>query len=203
MRSAPRSRCPRSCRCFVKGLNPDGISYLSIAQKYLDGDFKDAVNAYWGPLYSWLMMPLLASGLSPTLVADLLGVVLGGLAAFATWRLASALGLRGPLKTAVLAALIPLFVLTAHQAVSPDLLLTCVLLLYLQVMADETNRGRRRAAVAAGALGGLAYWSKAYGFYFFLVHFTAVAVVDLLLARGVPASQGPGLLRDSPSRSSP
>ncbi len=32
----------------------DGISYLEIARKYADGDWKGAVNAYWSPLYSWI-----------------------------------------------------------------------------------------------------------------------------------------------------
>lgn len=33
----------------------DGISYLEIARKYADGDWKGAVNAYWSPLYSWIL----------------------------------------------------------------------------------------------------------------------------------------------------
>ncbi len=33
----------------------DGISYLEIAAKYRAGDWKGAVNAYWSPLYSWIL----------------------------------------------------------------------------------------------------------------------------------------------------
>jgi hypothetical protein len=36
-------------------MNPDGISYLDIARAYLAGDIGTALNAYWGPLYSWLL----------------------------------------------------------------------------------------------------------------------------------------------------
>lgn len=35
-------------------LNPDGNSYLDIASAYLKGDWRNAINAYWSPLFSWL-----------------------------------------------------------------------------------------------------------------------------------------------------
>ena len=33
----------------------DGISYLEIARQYASGDWHGALNAYWSPLYSWLV----------------------------------------------------------------------------------------------------------------------------------------------------
>ncbi len=36
-------------------MNPDGISYLDIADAYWRGEWREAVNAYWSPLYSWLL----------------------------------------------------------------------------------------------------------------------------------------------------
>lgn len=33
----------------------DGISYIEIASAYLAGDFHNAINSYWSPLYSWLI----------------------------------------------------------------------------------------------------------------------------------------------------
>jgi len=35
--------------------NSDAMSYLDIAEAYLHGDWHSAVNAYWSPLYSWLL----------------------------------------------------------------------------------------------------------------------------------------------------
>lgn len=34
----------------------DGISYIEIAKAYLRGDWSIAINSYWSPLYSWLLM---------------------------------------------------------------------------------------------------------------------------------------------------
>ena len=36
-------------------INPDAISYLDVASAYARGDFANAVNSYWSPLYSWLL----------------------------------------------------------------------------------------------------------------------------------------------------
>jgi hypothetical protein len=36
-------------------MDADGISYLDIGDAYFRGDWKMAINAYWSPLYSWLL----------------------------------------------------------------------------------------------------------------------------------------------------
>ena len=36
-------------------ISPDGNNYLDIAAAYLRGDFAHAINAYWSPMYSWLL----------------------------------------------------------------------------------------------------------------------------------------------------
>src|SRR6202007_841260 len=36
-------------------MNPDGIQYLDNASLYARGDFRNALNAQWSPLYPWLI----------------------------------------------------------------------------------------------------------------------------------------------------
>jgi hypothetical protein len=36
-------------------MNPDGVSYLDLARAVSEGGLGDAVNAYWSPLYPWLL----------------------------------------------------------------------------------------------------------------------------------------------------
>jgi len=36
-------------------VTPDGNSYLDIASAYLRGDWHNALNSYWSPLFSWLL----------------------------------------------------------------------------------------------------------------------------------------------------
>jgi hypothetical protein len=46
-------------------IEPDGVSYIEIAHAYLQRDFAHAVNAYWSPLYSWLLARVLSFGHVP------------------------------------------------------------------------------------------------------------------------------------------
>src|SRR5688572_10936892 len=43
-------------------IGEDGLSYLDLADAYVRGDWRNAVSAYWSPLYSWV----LASGFALT-----------------------------------------------------------------------------------------------------------------------------------------
>jgi hypothetical protein len=38
-----------------QSMNPDGISYLDIGDAYFRGDWANAINSVWPPLYSWLL----------------------------------------------------------------------------------------------------------------------------------------------------
>jgi hypothetical protein len=45
-------------------IEPDGVNYLDISYAYLRHDWHNAINAYWSPMYSWLLA--LVFGLSHT-----------------------------------------------------------------------------------------------------------------------------------------
>jgi hypothetical protein len=62
---------------FLPLLNADGTSYISIAEKYARGDFRNAINGYWGPLLSWLMAPLIAFGVGPFAAARIVILAAG------------------------------------------------------------------------------------------------------------------------------
>jgi hypothetical protein len=36
-------------------MGPDGVSYLDIGERYYTRNWHDAINAFWSPLYSWLL----------------------------------------------------------------------------------------------------------------------------------------------------
>jgi hypothetical protein len=36
-------------------MDPDGVGYLDVADRYVHQDWSHAINAYWSPLYSWLL----------------------------------------------------------------------------------------------------------------------------------------------------
>ena len=36
-------------------MNPDGMSYIEIGEAYARGDWAEAINIFWSPLYSWIL----------------------------------------------------------------------------------------------------------------------------------------------------
>ena len=77
----------------VHQLNPDAVAYMRIAGYYAGGQWDLAVTGYWGPLLSWLMVPLLKAGMAPLVAARVVmalsGVVFlcGAVAVFRSFRL--------------------------------------------------------------------------------------------------------------------
>jgi len=153
-------------------INPDGISYISIAQKYLNGDFSNALNGYWGPLLSWLLVPFLHLTSDSLLAAKLLTLLTGLVTIIALRALSYRFEMTESIRTVILFSAVPVVLTFAFSDITPDLLLTCILLFYFTVIfgvnyAESTNKD-----ILCGVLGGLAYLSKSFAFPFFIVHFS-------------------------------
>jgi hypothetical protein len=41
-------------------MNPDGTAYIDIARAWLRADWSAALNAYWSPLYPWMLAAAIA-----------------------------------------------------------------------------------------------------------------------------------------------
>jgi hypothetical protein len=152
-------------------INPDGISYISVAQKYLAGDFAGAINGYWGPLYSWLLMPFLYFGIEALLATKVLSLAMGLATIVALWVLSQRFEMPGSVRTVVLVASVPVILTFGFFYITSDLLLTCVILFYLSVIFGADYGAGMKKGLICGVLGGAAYLSKSFGFPFFISHF--------------------------------
>ena len=166
--------------------NPDTASYIAVAQKYAAGNFKDAINGYWSPLFSWLMVPLLALKINAVVAAKVVSVLSGLLLVIGAYRLSFRFRL-----TSTFRAMIPLIVapviLIDHVFVhvGPDMLVAALLLFYLTVLFDPNYMARKHAGTLCAVLGALAFLAKLYAFFFFVAHFLLVhAVLYLRSPRG-------------------
>ena len=156
------------------GLGVDSTAYLTIAKHYLNGHWDEAINAYWSPLYSWLLVPLLGSGLDGSTALRLVclvagaGTLLGFRALSRQLRVAPALV---DVASSGVAAYLLVFGLIVTTGLTPDVLLACFILLYLRSLwLRPRTLGN---ACAAGLFAGVGYLAKAYALPFFLFHFTA------------------------------
>ena len=164
-------------KCYRYQINPDGISYISIAQTYLKGDFSHIVNGYWGPVLSWLLIPFLYFDLEPLLAMKLLALLTGLMTIIALRALSYKFEMPASARTVILFSAIPAVLFLAFSVITPDLLLACILLFYHVVIFSDDYAGRTSKGVVCGVLGGVAYLSKSFAFPFFVSHFLIMNVL--------------------------
>lgn len=162
---------------FRHAINADGISYISLARRYLAGDWQGAVNSYWSPMYSWLLVPFLALKIDALLAGKLLSILIGLVTIPGLHLLASRFPLSGRLHLGFLLSLLPALWLFTFQTLTPDFLVVCVLTWYFSIIFGAGYGSKPLHAVLAGTLGALAYLSKGYGFYFVLAHLPLMAIL--------------------------
>lgn len=169
---------------FRYNLTPDATAYIGLARNIARGDFAHAFNGHWSPLLSWLLAPLLATGLEPFIAFRLLMLVLGAYAILAGARLVRCFDLQPATAALALAVLAVMALSFALLLCTPDLLLAALLVHYLGIVLDPRRAERPWAGAAAGIVGGFAYLAKSYGLPFFAVHFTVVSAWRWFAARG-------------------
>jgi hypothetical protein len=164
-------------------LNPDGVSYIQISRRILAGDYHGAVSAHWSPLFSWLLVPLLKAGVEPLLAAKVLTYIIGAATLTAFWLLSAQFTSSKATRTVITAAFTPAVLLWASSLITPDLLLLCLLLIYLPLAFRAMTEPRIGTCVLAGLVGGVAYLAKAYALPFFVTHFSIIHITRWIFSR--------------------
>lgn len=161
-------------------INPDGISYISISQKYIHHDYHNAINGYWGPLLSWLLIPFLYIGLKPLLSVKLLSLTIGLFTVIQSYSLFRKLNIGRALRNVLLYLIAVIVIYFALSTISPDLLVVFLALTYLNTILDTSYINSKYAGVICGFFGSLLYLSKAYGLPFFAFHFLIFNLIFIL-----------------------
>ncbi len=160
-------------------LNPDAISYFTIAQKYASGDFWHAINSYWGPLLSWLLVPAVWLNINLVVAAKVISifaVIITMLTAYIFLR-RQAVGIAVANIVAVLIAVLILPIVLGLN--SGDFLMALAVVLFAISSISLVQSNRPVHAIATGATGAMMYYSKGIGFYLFLaVIFLCWLVID-------------------------
>ena len=164
-------------------LNPDAVSYIRIARYWAQGDVEHALNAYWGPVLSWLVLPLdraAHAALGPTAGAHCAMVVSGLLFTLAC-RAWFAIALDGrALRLAALAVAGAFALLASVLVITPDLLMAAIGIAAAATLARPAWRTRTATQALAGALLGAAYLTKAVALPFSILLVPACALALVL-----------------------
>lgn len=148
-------------------VDPDAVSYFTIVKRYLDGDINNAVNAFWSPMGIWLTVLFTKiSGweLFPSAIA------VNTLASLATLWASQALFHRyrnNQWERVFFTVFFALFWAYANYKQSfTDIWQYFFLLLYFLVLIQPKTLHRWYYWPILGLIGALAYFSKAYSFYY-------------------------------------
>ncbi len=164
-------------------INPDGVSYLNIAHLYAIGDFHDAINGFWGPLISWLLVPLILLKLQPLFAYKIVSLTISFFTFIAIRKLSYRFAINEEVRLLILIAAIPMLLFYAFLLVTPDLVLLCITLYYFYYIFDADYSKKATQGFIIGFLGALLYFSKSYGFYFFIASFSLFTFIHYLQSK--------------------
>ena len=142
-------------------LHPDEISYIEIAQAYKNGNFYEALNAYWNPAFSWLLIPISYITIWPYTGKILNTILISSL--FASTFVFSQYIFHNKYKSllsAILTTLLPGEFIYAWLYVTPDLLLTLFCLWYLFCFFELSKTNSTKNWLFIGILTSIGYLIK-------------------------------------------
>jgi hypothetical protein len=155
-------------------LNPDAISYICISQKYVSGDFSNAVNGYWGPLFSWLMVPFTFFGSKPlqlVYLSEILSFIIGFFTLLGVRLLSYKFEIEEKIRTVLMFLMVVSVIYFWLRSVFADLLLLCILIYYLNLIFSPKYQNSIIYGLGCGILGAMAYFSKSYALPFFVTSY--------------------------------
>jgi general stress protein CsbA len=151
-------------------VDPDGTAYLTISQRYANGDYQTAVNGYWSPWACWLTALLMIGGMA----AIPASVVINSLGALCFLFTSHSLFFKFKIIIKlqwILNITLALFLCYAIFWQSFDDLWECFFLLAaLRLMLIEQFKTKPFLWVIYGVTGTFAYFAKAYSFPFFILN---------------------------------
>lgn len=156
-------------------LGSDGISYISIAEQYVRGELATAVNGYWSPAVSWILVPFIKLGID----AQLAFVAINGLSAVIALVVGSGLVWRYSRANIIVTLLFmlgtTLLAVNSMGELFPDMMVVAWSTIFIAAMmiSDFFSKkgGLKTEALCAltiGLIGAIGYLTKLYLAPFFV-----------------------------------
>lgn len=146
-----------------KNLNPDALSYIKLASYWRDGNLDLAISGYWGPLVSWLIVPLLALSDDLAVVGRLAAALAGITLPIAAESLFRTVALPGRIRLIMGVPMALAAADWASRGMAPDLLMTALLIVGLSALLRALLNGGWLAPLLAAGCFALAYYVKTPG----------------------------------------
>jgi 4-amino-4-deoxy-L-arabinose transferase-like glycosyltransferase len=148
-------------------VNPDGVSYARVADHYLRGRFDLAVNSWWSPAYSILLLPAMVLQQDPFIAARIINSLAAVGVALCCALVVHTLG-GGRIASAAYAVAL---IATASwmwsvPVITPDMLFAFAIMVFAVAGVRHFVAPSTLRAAVFGVAGGAAFLVKSYGFPF-------------------------------------
>jgi len=160
-------------------INPDGISYINVAQRISRGEYYYSLNGCWSPLSSWILVPFIKAGFDPVLSLKYINGILGLLSLFCCNALINKFNIHNTLKKILPFFIVVILIYYVFYELCADLLQLFFILLYLNLVLSKNFIENNYKIIFAAAMGAFAYYAKAYNLPFFLAHFSLATFILL------------------------
>ena len=151
-------------------IDPDSTGYFSVAEQLTKGNFYNSINGIWGPLGSWIMAPFLHFNFDGILTAKYLNGLYGLLSVASFFYLLKKFSLGIFIEKGIMVGAVLLILHFTFYRLFGDLLQLLILLLYLNIIYSKKFGDNYKTIILAAFIGGIAFYAKAYAFYFTLIH---------------------------------
>lgn len=155
-------------------ISKDIISIISVAKLYSVGDINGAINGYWGPLFSWLLIPFIKINSSPYSVLysmKILSLVTGIFTIIGVRLLSYRFEMDEKIRYLILFSMVFIVLYFSLRSNPVDLLLACFLVYYLYFIFSPEYPSKSYYGFICGLFGAAAYLTKSYALTFFIAHF--------------------------------
>lgn len=152
-------------------LDSDGIAYLTIAERIAGSQYLESINGLWSPLNSWLLVPFIKHGYDAWYVSKLMNCFFGACVLILAHCLFLKFRLSKFVHVLCMLALPVVMVHHVYLQMYGDVLQLVFMLCYLLLLWSENNILSYWKTILCGILITVAFYAKAYSFFFFLVQF--------------------------------
>lgn len=170
-------------------LDPDAVSYLTVARRYATGDYTNAINGLWSPFAPWLIALCMRCGMQALFAAQLINCFAAVLVLCTSFTLLRRLNTDRRIMNAFMLVLPVLLLYSIYKQLFDDLWQVGFLLLYLLLVMSKGFLQQWWKWIACAVIVALAYFAKAYSFYFVLLHLP-VSLYLLVRKENVPVRNG-------------
>jgi hypothetical protein len=151
----------------------DGVGYSVVTEHIINGNWDRAVNGFWSPLHSWLVVPFVKAGIGVRDAFFITNAFISSFVLVLLSELGKKMNIEQQQKLPFLMTSVVILLHFTYFELAADILVLLFLLLYMLLVLHNRFFDSWKMQVYCGITVGFAYLAKTYALPFLmLIHFS-------------------------------